>query len=425
MKVLFVHNNFPGQFKHLARFLALQSGVEVAAIGARTARPVHGVRLIKYALPAVDLAAAHPFARRFELECHRAEQVTYALTTLASSGFHPDVVMVHPGWGEAMPIRTLFPNARIIVYCEFFYGSNGRDVGFDPEFPTIGADGAVALHAKNASTLLAMAEADAGLSPTQWQRSTFPAMLRDKITVLHEGIDTTAVRPDAAASLALASGRVLTARDEVITFVARNLEPLRGYHVFMRALPRIMRERPNAEVLVIGAKGTSYGAQPPASRSWRTIFLEEVADRIDPRRLHFAGHLPYPHYLRALQISSAHVYLTYPFVMSWSLLEAMSSGCLVIGSDTAPVREVLNPRNGVLVPFFDTERIADAVIDALARPEHYRPRRAEARATVVRRYDLHRLCLPALVEFTRGQPARTSVDWGTRPPREALSMADG
>ncbi len=406
MNVLFVHNNFPAQFKHLARFLAHQSGVQVAAIGARSARPMRDVRLVKYALPTIDLTAAHPFARRFELECHRAEQVTYALTTLRSSGFCPDVVVVHPGWGEAMPIRAIFPAARIIVYCEFFYGSTGRDVGFDPEFPTIGADGAVALHAKNAATLLAMADADAGLAPTQWQRSTFPAMLQDKITVLHEGIDTAAIRPDAAASLTLASGRVLTAGDEVVTFVARNLEPLRGYHIFMRALPRIMRERPNAQVLVIGASGTSYGAPPPTGRTWRSIFFDEVAGEVDPARLHFAGHLAYPDYLRALQISSAHVYLTYPFVMSWSLLEAMSSGCLVIGSDTAPVREVLNPRNGVLVPFFDTARVAEAVIDALARPEHYRPRRAEARATVVRQFDLHRQCLPALVDFVRGKPER-------------------
>lgn len=406
MNVLFVHNNFPGQFRHLVRHLARQPGVRVAGIGARSARPMRDVRLVKYALPAVDLAGAHPFARRFELECHRAEQVIYALTTLASSGFHPDVVVVHPGWGEAMPIRAIFPRARIIVYCEFFYGHDGRDVGFDPEFPTIGADGAVALHAKNAATLLALAEADAGLSPTQWQRSTFPARLRDDITVLHEGVDTTLVRPDPAAALTLPSGRVLTARDEVVTFVARNLEPLRGYHVFMRALPRIMARRPDAQIVVIGAGGTSYGAPPPVGQTWQAIFRDEVAGRVAPERLHFLGHVAYPDYLRALQVSSAHVYLTYPFVLSWSLVEAMSAGCLVIGSDTAPVREVVNAGNGVLVPFFDVERLADVAIDALARPEHFRPRRAAARTMAVRDFDLQRTCLPALTAFVRGEPAQ-------------------
>lgn len=406
MNVLFVHNNFPGQFKHLVRALTRQPGVRVAAIGSRSAKPMRDVDLVKYALPSVELSPAHPFARRFELECHRAEQVTYALTSLAASGFTPDVVVAHPGWGEAMPIRTLFPKARLIVYCEFFYGSTGRDVGFDPEFPTIGADGAVALHAKNAATLLAMAEADEGLSPTHWQRSTFPSVLQPKIAVQHEGIDTTLIKPDPAAVLTLPSGRRLTARDEVITFVARNLEPLRGYHVFMRALPRLMAKRPNAQIVVIGASGTSYGAAPPPGSTWQSVFLDEVASRIDRSRLHFAGQLPYPDYLRALQISSAHVYLTYPFVLSWSLLEAMSCGCLVVGSDTAPVREVLNAGNGLVVPFFDSDYIADAIADTLARPEHYRARRREARATVVRSFDLAGVCLPALLDLVglRGRP---------------------
>lgn len=405
MNVLFVHNNFPAQFRHLASALARRADIKVAAIGARSARAPKEVRLIRYALPDIDVSAAHPFARRFDLECHRAEQVLYGLTNLASSGFTPDVVVAHPGWGEAMPIRTIFPHARVIIYCEFFYGHDGRDVGFDAEFPPIGADGAVGLQLKNAATLLAMAEADAGLAPTQWQRSTFPALLRDKITVLHEGIDTNAVRPRADATLRLPSGRELTAADEVVTFVARNLEPLRGYHIFMRALPQIMASRPNAQVVVIGGHGTSYGAPPPAGTTWQALFHDEVAGRIDPQRLHVMGHLPYTDYLRALQISSAHVYLTYPFVLSWSLLEAMSAGCLVIGSDTAPVRELLNDDNGIVVPFFDHARLADTVVEALADPERHQARRAAARATIRDRYDLATTCLPALTDFVCGGAA--------------------
>ncbi len=171
-------------------------------------------------------------------------------------------------------------------------------------------------------------------------------MFQDKISVLHDGIDTDLAKPEPNAEFRLASGRRLTAGDEIVTFAARNLEPLRGYHIFMRALPHILRERPNAEVVIVGGNGTSYGAPPPTGKTWQSVFLDEVAGRIDTRRLHFAGHLPYQSYLKVLQISSAHVYLTYPFVLSWSLLEAMSAGCLVIGSDTAPVRDVLDDSNG-------------------------------------------------------------------------------
>jgi glycosyltransferase involved in cell wall biosynthesis len=409
MNVLFVHNNFPAQFGHLARFLAQQRGVYVAAVGARSSREVAGVKLIKYALTNIDVSSSHPFARRFDLECHRAEQVLYALTTLASSGFIPDVIIAHPGWGEALPVRSIFPQARFIVYCEFFYGNMDRDVGFDPEFPPMGMDGNVALQLKNAATLLALSECDAGLAPTAWQRSTFPEIYRDKIAVLHEGIDTAAVKPAPHASFRLPSGRRLTANDEVVTFAARNLEPLRGYHIFMRALPRIMAERPNAEILLIGGHGTSYGAPPPAGESWQSIFRTEVSGKIDERRLHFLGHLPYDDYLRALQISSAHVYLTYPFVLSWSMLEAMSAGCLVIGSDTAPVSDVINGGNGILVPFFDVDQLSERIVEALANSGRYQEVRAAARQTILDRYDLAKTCLPALTQFIRrGDPQALS-----------------
>ena len=228
--------------------------------------------------------------------------------------------------------------------------------------------------------------------------------------MLHEGIDTAAVKPVPNASFRLPSGRLLTAKDEVVTFAARNLEPLRGYHIFMRALPRLMAERSNAEIVIIGGYGTSHGAPPPRGTSWKSIFLDEVAARIDIRRVHFCGHLPYRDYLRALQISSAHIYFTYPFTLSWSLLEAMSTGCLVVGSDTAPLRDVINQHNGILVPFFDIEKLADCIIDALAHPDRFQHLRSAARRTIVQQYDLAQKCLPALAEFVRrGKPLLDKV----------------
>ncbi len=399
MKVLFVHNNFPGQYQHIARALATDSSIQIAAIGSSTSQAMSGVNLIRYGLRDVDVSATHPFARRFDMECHRAEQVLYALSSLASSGFVPDIIMAHPGWGETLPLRTIFPDARIVLYCEFFYGMRGRDVGFDPEFPETGADGHVALHLKNASTLLALTDCDFGISPTEWQRSTFPKDYQKKITVIHEGVDVDIIKPAPDAILRLASGRELRRSDEVVTFVARNLEPLRGYHIFMRALPRVMAARPQAQVVVIGGDGTSYGALPPRGTTWKSLFFNEVAKHIDQSRIHFTGRLSYSDYLSALQISSAHVYLTYPFVLSWSLLEALSTGCLVIGSDTDPVQEVLNSENGLLVPFFDTEQLAERVIEVLSFPHRFRSVRAQARRTILDQYDLTRICLPKMMAF--------------------------
>jgi glycosyltransferase involved in cell wall biosynthesis len=397
MNILFVHNNFPGQYQHIARALARDRKVQMAAIGASTAQETPGVRLLKYGLNDIDVSASHPFARRFDLECHRAEQVLYKLSALAASGFVPDVILAHPGWGETLPLRTIFRDARFLLYCEFFYGTEGRDVGFDPEIPEIGADGHVALHLKNASTLLALADCDIGIAPTTWQRSTFPKEYQRKITVIHEGVDVDFVKPNADAVFRLASGRELRRADEVVTFVARNLEPVRGYHSFMRALPRIMAKRPLAEVVVIGGDGTSYGPVAPKETTWKSLFFDEVAEHIDRKRIHFTGRLPYSDYLSALQVSSVHVYLTYPFVLSWSLLEALSAGCLVVGSDTPPVREVLNDENGLLVPFFDTEQLAERVIEALSFPRRFRSVRAEARRTILEQYDLTRICLPKIL----------------------------
>jgi glycosyltransferase involved in cell wall biosynthesis len=217
--------------------------------------------------------------------------------------------------------------------------------------------------------------------------------------VVFDGIDTTVVRPDATASVMVA-GKTLRAGDEVLTFINRNLEPYRGYHRFMRALPRIMRERPNATVLVVGGEDVSYGAAPPPGKTWKQIFLDEVKDQIDPARLHFLGRISYASYLRVLQVSACHVYLSYPFVLGWSCIEAMSAGCAVIGSATPPVQEVIeHGKNGLLVDFFDTDALAKTVVAVLAKPAAYEHLRHAARETAVARYDLATICLPQQLQL--------------------------
>jgi glycosyltransferase involved in cell wall biosynthesis len=399
MNVLFVHNNFPAQFRHLITCLARDPSVSLAAIGSNTAAAFQGVRPIKYALHGADLSETHPFARRFDMECRRGEQVLYGLSNLLTTGFKPDVIFAHPGWGETLPLRTIFPEARLLVYCEYYYGAPEGDLSFDPEFPMPGLDGHVAVRLKNATTLLALADCDLGVSPTGWQRSTFPVHYQPKIEIAHDGIDCRRAKPDPHAVLSLPSGRQLTCDDEVVTFVARNLEPVRGYHIFMRMLPHILAGRPNAEIVIVGGDGTSYGAPPPGETTWKSIFLKEVESEIDHGRVHFLGRVAYETYLKVLQVSTAHVYLTYPFVLSWSMLEAMSAGCVVIGSDTPPVREMIDGNNGILVPFFDLEQWSDRVIDVLENRERYRPMREAARRFVTTNFDADSICVPRLMQL--------------------------
>jgi glycosyltransferase involved in cell wall biosynthesis len=218
-------------------------------------------------------------------------------------------------------------------------------------------------------------------------------------------VDVDKVRADPSAEFRLPLGKVLRAGDEIVTYVSRNLEPLRGYHVFMRALPRILQERPEAHVVIVGGDQVSYGALPPSGTTWKALYFNEIAGQIDRRRIHFLGHTSYQTYLKLLQISAVHVYLTYPFVLSWSLLEAMSTECNIVASDTPPVRELLDNDSAVLVPFFDHDALAAEVVDILRDPQSFRKRAQHARAKVVASYDAKRICVPKLRAFLNGNHA--------------------
>jgi glycosyltransferase involved in cell wall biosynthesis len=395
MNVLFVHNNFPAQFRNLATELAADGKHVIRAIGASNAPGLANVAMARYAPPRGLLGPVHPFARHFDSECRRGEQVLFAASALRASGFRPDLVFVHCGWGENLPLRAVFPEARLAIYCEFYYRAEGQDVHFDPESARLGADGIVAMHCRNASTLLGLADCDLGVSPTNWQRSTYPKEFQSKIEIAHEGVDTERAVPNDQARVRLPSGRRLRKGDELITFVARNLEPTRGYHIFLRALTKVLRARPAAEVLIVGGDQTSYGPSPPDGKTWKEVYLEENRRDLDLERIHFLGQIPHADYLKALQVSTAHVYLTYPFVLSWSLIEAMSSGCRIIASDTEPVREVMDEQSGILTPFLDVDRLAEAITDILAKPADFDSLALRARKTALARFE-RRMCVARL-----------------------------
>ncbi len=408
MNILFVHQNFPGQFKHLAPALA-EAGHQVIALGIGGSG-LPAIPMVRYKPARRSSRDLHPLARDFEAKLIRGDACAAAAVRMKRGGFSPDVIVVNPGWGEGLFLKDVWPAAKILTLLEFFYAPHGRDADFDPEFriDDIAQDARVRI--KNASLLMALDSMDWGMSPTHFQHGVMPRAYQDRISVIFDGIDTGVVRPDATASITLA-GRTLRAGDEILTFINRNLEPYRGYHQFMRALPRVLRERPDAVVLIVGGDEVSYGAAAPAGTTWKQTFFDEVKDRIDASRLHFLGRIPYADYLKVLQVSACHVYLSYPFVLGWSCIEAMSAGCLVVGSATAPVQEVIaHQENGLLVDFFDHDALAAAVIGALAQPAAHTHLRQAARDTTVVGYDLMTQCLPrqlALIDKLAAGELRT------------------
>lgn len=407
MNILLIHQNFPGQFKFLAPALA-QRGHRVVAMTMQKNAPTQwqGVELVSYAAQRGTTPGVHPWVSDFETKTIRGEACFRAALQLKQGGFVPDVIVAHHGWGESLFVKEVWPSAKLGIYCEFFYHPSGTDVGFDPEFLSDDPGDVCRLRLKNLNNLLHFEVADAGISPTQWQASTFPQPFRDRITVVHDGIDTASVAPNEAVSLGIgtqAGAKVqLSRRDEIVTFVNRNLEPYRGYHTFMRALPALLRARPNARVLIVGGDDVSYGARPDPARfgaaKWKDVFINEVRERIsdaDWSRVHFLGNVPYQHFVPMLQLSTVHVYLTYPFVLSWSLLEAMSAGCAIVASDTAPLREAIRDGDtGVLTDFFDAQALAQRVSQLLADAALRQQLGARARRFAQDTYDLRNICLP-------------------------------
>ncbi len=394
--ILFVHSNFPGQFGFIAEAL-MQRGHRCAAI-TQTGKGIPGVSLATWSLKRGSAAQIHPFAVRAEADLMRAEAAAAAALALKNSGFLPKLIIGHPGWGETIFLKEIFPEARQILYGEYYYRYAGGDAGFDPEFPTgEPLHDSLRIHAKNASQLLAYADADVIVSPTPFQSSRFPDLLKSRLHIIHEGVDTATIRPNPQASFSLPDGRVLDRATPVITMINRRFEPLRGYHIFMRALPAVMQACPQAHFLLIGAdQAGGYGLAAPKGKTWGQIFLDEVRDRLDLSRLHFTGTLPHAQMLAALSISSAHIYYTYPFVLSWSLLEAMASECAIIASATPPVQDVLvDGHNARLLPFFDVEALSATMIEALETPDRFLTLRQQARVDVMAGYDRQTSCRPA------------------------------
>lgn len=368
-----------------------------------------GVRVLSYRARRGTSANVHRWASDVETKVIRGEACLRAALSLHKQGWIPDAIVAHPSWGESLFLKDLWPKARLGLYLEFFYRMEHQDVGFDPEFESSDTlKTASMLRMRNAVSLLHLEAMDAAISPTVWQSNTYPQVFREYTTVAHDGIDTIRLCPNPAAAVKVNGQLTLRATDQVVTFVSRNLEPYRGYHIFMRALPEILRRSPNAHVLIVGGDGVSYGRPPDLEldgyTTWKEKFATPARAQLTPEewsRVHFLGKVPYEMYISVLQVSSVHVYWTYPFVLSWSLLEAMSVGCTIVASDTAPVREVItHGETGQLVDFFDTSEMARKVCEALASKKgNSNDMGRQARELIRSRYDLTTQCLPERISW--------------------------
>lgn len=366
MRFLFVHQNFPGQFLHILRHLAASGEHDLMFITQENANVIASVRKAIYRGPGELNLAVHRDAQEFEHAVARAESVAQVALSLKTLGFRPDIVIGHQGWGEMLNLHDVWPDVPTLGYYEFYYNVSGFDVNFDPEFPTL-PDMLPRVRSKNAVNLLALGNPGCGITPTRFQHSTYPAWARDRIAILPEGVDLEACcpDPDAAARPFRLGTLTVTPGEKLVTYVARDLEPYRGFHIVMRALPTLLRARPDVKIALVGSDGVSYGARLHDT-TWREHMMREVGSVLDPARVHFTGRLSYADYLRLLQRSDTHVYLTYPFVASWSLREALAAGCAIVASDTAPVQEfVSHNETGLLTPFLDPMALSRRIQEML------------------------------------------------------------
>lgn len=402
-KIIFIHQNLPGQFKHLLRHCAGSPDYDVMVVGEKRRVLVNfpnlppGVGFHVYDIEDIPADRIPAELRSTANAMRRGRAVALCLENIKRAGFVPDVIYGHPGWGELLHVRDVFPRARVVNYCEFYFNRDGQDLDFDPEF-TLPQHDHFRVRTDNMTQLVSLVEADLCISPTRWQKLRYPASLQDRIEVIHDGIDLDRVKPDLRARIKLPGGEVTLGRETpVVTYVARNLEPYRGFHRFMRAVPDLLRAVPDAHVVIVGGDEVSYGTRRADGRTYREAMLDELGDRIDLSRVHFLGRIPYNEYLSVLQVSRVHVYLSYPFVLSWSFLEAMAAGAIVVGSRTEPVEEVIQDGvNGHLVDFFSSDELVSAV--RMACVEHSQETLREASmATVARDFDL-RACLARQLE---------------------------
>jgi len=403
MNILFVHQNFPGQYKHLIDYLAKKDDVTIVGLGINALKIKVSKRVSykRYEPKRGNTEDLDPLLIETETKVIRGEACAEAALQLKHDGFQPDIICAHPGWGEALFLRDIWPKAPLLSYQEFWYEPNQQDHLFDPEFTqnTTWRESA-RIRMRTNAILHALNNSAWNISPTEFQKNSFPIHWQQYITTLHDGIDTQAIHPATKVSpITLPDGSRLDHSEEIITYVNRAIEPYRGCHTLIRAIPRLQQLAPNAHLIIIGDPNINGYGKRLSHMTWAEYFFKEIQGDFDPSKVHITGTLPYDNYLHLLQLSKAHIYLTYPFVLSWSLLEAMSAGCRIIGSSTKPVQEIIDHGiNGLLVDFFDPNQLAETTAEVIKNNSMGTHMGIMARKTILERYSLHH-CIPKHVNL--------------------------
>lgn len=386
MKLLCTHRVYPGQFRNLLELLAQDDRHQVKFLAYRLLeQPPANIETVLYQPGRSAHDSAHPCLHSSEGAVLFGQAAWRAAMRLKMQGFEPDVILGHSGWGPTLYLQEVFPRAAFLCYFEWFYRARGSSHGFHPRIPVL-PEHDMQIRTKNVPILMDLAAAKGGLTPTYWQQRQFPAEYRSKIEVIHDGVDAEYFSPQTAGLHLPRIGLDLRGKKQLVTYVATGMEPMRGFPEFMQAVSALQRRCPQCDVVVVGEDRTEYSNPLASGKTYRQLMLDMYP--YDLSRLHFTGRLSREEYRQVLWASSAHVYLTFPYILSWSMLEAMACGCLLLGSATPPVQEVLQDgENGLLVEFFDVKGLFDKLVAVLENPAAYVRLRQNARETVLQRYE--------------------------------------
>jgi len=394
MNILFLHRGFPGQFKYLAVVLAQQPNYSVSFITADEKGELNGINKLVYKVPPMTTSPKFPIINSYEEAVLHGQAAARVAITMKKNGYKPDIIIGH-SWGTTLFMKDVFPDVPLLCYFEWFENAEGSSIGFDGNKPDEGHRAQI--RASNAAHLIDLASCDAGLSPTEWQKSQFPKEFHHKIKVIHDGIDVGGCSPNKDAKFIIKDKNIeLTTNDEVITYATRGMEPYRGFPQFMEAVEKLQKKRPNAHFVIGGIDKTFYGDHLEG-KTYKEIMLKKL--NLDMTRVHFVGELSFFDYINLLQVSSVHVYATVPFVLSWSCLEAMSVGCCIVASNTAPVQEVLKDNYSALMyDFYNVDQMVEKIEYALEHKDEMQTIRNNARQTVIDNYAIMNI-LPKQVEY--------------------------
>jgi len=395
MKIIFIHRNFPAQFRHLVSKLLENPDNDIFFITNNKKHSQYGVKKIVYE-PTRNINPDNHHYLKFNEDCILHGQAVAKVLLELKKHIKPDIIYAH-AWGVDMFVKDIFPDTPLVCYYEWFYNSFGSDVDFVSN-GKIPVDNQCKIRVKNSPLLISLYSSDYGITPTLWQLKQFPEIFRSKISVIHDGINTDIFCPSLNTKLVIPSKKLdLSDSEEIVTFATRGMEPYRGFPQFMEAAYIIQKRRPKCHIVVAGDDRVCYGSSRSDGRTYKQYMLDKF--EFDNSRLHFTGSLPYSEYIRLLQCTNAHVYLTYPFVLSWSVLEAMSCGCPIVASDTPPVKEIIQDRiNGFLADFFSPDEIADKIEEVLDNKGDLRDIKQNARNTIIQNYNLSEL-LPRHIEM--------------------------